>query len=83
MRLQLKFRNYNYSRMEKTITTEEIVIPTGQTGVKHQLVFPSEGELHLFEIRTTENGETWPTFRAKPTPGSRIQFIGLPGSAGA
>jgi len=83
MRLQLKFRNFNYGRMEKTVTTEEIVIPTGQTGVKHQLVFPSEGELHLFDIRTTENGETWPdlscqTFSGQPNTNS-LAYLDLRG----
>ncbi len=60
MRIQLKFQNYNYGRAEMVVTTEEIVIPANQTGAKHQLYFPSEGQLQLSGILTTENGESWP-----------------------
>lgn len=60
MRVQLKFRNSNYGRAEMAVTSEEIIIPAGQSGVKHQLYFPSEGQLRLHEVRTTEHGETWP-----------------------
>lgn len=60
MRIQLKFQNYNYGRAEMVVTTEEIVIPANQTGVKYQLYFPSEGKLQLSGVRTTENGESWP-----------------------
>lgn len=83
MRIQLKFRNYNYGRAEMSVTTEEIVIPAGQTGVKYQLYFPSEGQLRLHDIRTTENGETWPdlscsTFSGQPNTSS-LAYLDLRG----
>jgi hypothetical protein len=84
MRVQLKFRNYNYGRAEMAVTTEEIVIPANQTGVKYQLYFPSEGQLRLHDVRTTENGETWPdlscsTYSGQPNVNSLayLDLLGL------
>jgi hypothetical protein len=83
LRIQLKFRNYNYGRAEMSVTSEEIVIPAGQTGVKSQILFPSEGQLSLYDIRTTEDGEVWPdltctTYFGQPNTNS-LAYLDLTG----
>lgn len=60
LRVQLKFQNSNYGRAEVSVTTDEIVLPAGQSAVKYQLYYPSQGQQRIQEVRTTEDGEAWP-----------------------
>jgi hypothetical protein len=60
LRVQLKFQNNNYYRSELTVLSDEIILPAGQTAVKHQLYYPNTSQQHIREIMTTEDGEQWP-----------------------
>ncbi len=59
LKVQIKFQTSNYGRALMTVTSDEIVLPAGQSAVKYQLYFPSQSQPRIHEVRTTEDGEAW------------------------